>query len=177
MDLNTHRAFTLVELMVVLALVAIIASLAAPSLAQMHGKQQLGSFQDDLLHLIVQARQHALVNRSRVTLCALDSQDRCISLKTGVLTSFVDANGNRALDPGELRLRTLAIPAHMNVDWVGMKPIHSLHFSAQGNTFLSSGSFTLCHQAGLGRYGKLTINPQGRVRAERHAQDCPLDQG
>ncbi len=104
----------------------------------------------------------------------LNAQGGCVSLKAGVLTSFVDSNGNRALDAGETLLQTLAIPSHVQADWVGTKPLHSLHFSGQGTTYLSNGTFTLCHQASLNRYGKLVISRQGRVRAERHEQGCPL---
>jgi type IV fimbrial biogenesis protein FimT len=95
-------------------------------------------------------------------------------MKAGVLTSFVDGNGNRELDAGETLLQTLAIPSHVQADWVGAKPMHSLHFSGQGTTYLSNGTFTLCHQEGLIRYGRLVISRQGRVRAERHEQSCPL---
>lgn len=174
MDYERQRAFTLVELMIALAILVIAVSLAAPSMTQLYGKHQLDAYQAELMRLIVQARQHALINQRRVTLCALNAQGGCVSLKAGVLTSFVDGNGNRALDAGETLLQTLAIPSHVQADWVGTKPLHSLHFSGQGTTYLSNGTFTLCHQAGLNRYGKLVISRQGRVRAERHEQGCPL---
>lgn len=174
MDYERQRAFTLVELMIALAILVIAVSLAAPSMTQLYRKHQLDAYQAELMRLIVQARQHALINQRRVTLCALNAQGGCVSLKAGVLTSFVDGNGNRALDAGETLLQTLAIPSHVQADWVGTKPLHSLHFSGQGTTYLSNGTFTLCHQASLNRYGKLVISRQGRVRAERHEQGCPL---
>ena len=174
MDYERQRAFTLVELMIALAILVIAVSLAAPSMTQLYRKHQLDAYQAELMRLIVQARQHALINQRRVTLCALNAQGGCVSLRAGVLTSFVDGNGNRALDAGETLLQTLAIPSHVQADWVGTKPLHSLHFSGQGTTYLSNGTFTLCHQASLNRYGKLVISRQGRVRAERHEQGCPL---
>ena len=175
MDFEKQRAFTLLELMIAMAIAAIIISLAAPAMGQMYRNHQLGTYQTDLMRLIVQSRHHALVNRSRATLCALDGQNRCVSLRTGVLSSFVDTNGNRALDPGEALLHTLPVPDQLRVVWAGTQPIHSLHFSGQGTTYLSNGTFTLCHQAGLGRHGKLVISRQGRVRTERHEQACPLE--
>ena len=175
MDFEAQRAFTLVELMIALAISAIVISLAAPTMGEMYRNHQLETYQAGLMRLVVQSRHHALVNRSRATLCALDGQNRCVSLRTGVLSSFADTNGNRALDHGEALLYTLPVPDQLRVVWAGTQPIHSLHFSGQGTTYLSNGTFTLCHQAGLGRHGKLVISRQGRVRTERHEQACPLE--
>jgi len=105
MDYERQRAFTLVELMIALAILVIAVSLAAPSMTQLYRKHQLDAYQAELMRLIVQARQHALINQRRVTLCALNAQGGCVSLKAGVLTSFVDGNGNRALDAGETLLQ------------------------------------------------------------------------
>lgn len=173
MDFETQRAFTLVELLMALALSAIVIGLAAPSMAELYRKHQLAAYQDDLMRLVVQARHHALIHGGRVTVCAMDEQGRCVSLKVGVLVSFADSNGNRVLDNGETPLHTLPIPRHMRVNWSGMLPIHSLHFNANG-THVSNGTFTLCHQAGLGRHSLVKISREGRPRIERHEQDCPL---
>ncbi|HLT04334.1 MAG TPA: GspH/FimT family pseudopilin [Pseudomonas sp.] len=174
MDFAAQRAFTLMELMIGLAIIAIVIGLAAPSMAQLHRGQQLGGYQAELMRLVQQSRHHALVNRSRVTVCALDGQGRCVGLTAGVLSSFVDANGNRALDAGETLLQTLPVPGQLRTHWAGTLPLHSLHFAAQGTTYLSNGTFTLCHPAESARHARLVISRQGRVRAERHAQPCPL---
>lgn len=174
MDFATRRAFTLLELIIALAISAIVIGLAAPSMAEVYRKHQLNAYQSDLMRLIVQARHQALSNGKRVTVCAMDNQGRCVSLNVGILHSFEDVNGNRILDPGETLLYTLPIPNHMRVSWGGTNPKHSLHFSAQGTTFLSNGSFTLCHQARLDRHGRLTLSKQGRARMELRDGSCPL---
>lgn len=175
MDFETQRAFTLMELLIGLAIAVIAVGMAAPSMAELYRKHQLSGYQDDLMRLIIQARQHALINGSRVTVCALDAQNRCVSLKSGVLSGFQDSNGNRMLDDGELPLYTLPIPSHMRVNWAGMSPNHSLHFSAQGTTYLSNGTFTLCHRAELSRHVFLKISRQGRPRVEKQDGHCPLE--
>jgi len=172
MDYETQRGFTLVELLLALAVAAIVLSLAAPSMGALYRKHQVGNYQADLQRLIVHSRHHALVNRSRVTVCALDEQNTCVSLRVGTLASFVDSNGNRALDPGEQLLYSLPIPRQLRVDWNRGDP--SLHFNGRGMSHVSNGTFTICHRAPLHSHGKLVISVQGRVRGERLGQACPL---
>lgn len=175
MNLHSQRAFTLVELLIAIALIMIVASLAAPSLGQLRQKHQLQAFQAELQRLITHARHQAMVSHRRVTICAMDQQGRCVSLKKGLLTSFIDSNGNRMLDAQESVLQTLAIPSHIKGNWRGMQPIHSLHFSNLGYTFVSNGTFTLCHEGGLEQYRQLALNKQGRVQPTSHLAPCPLD--
>jgi type IV fimbrial biogenesis protein FimT len=137
----------------------------------MLSKQRLFSSQSDLQLLINRARQDALSLHARVTLCSLADNGRCQQTWAGTISEFVDNNGNRTLDPGEHELARVQIHPSVKVRWKGMKPTNSIHFSSTGSTFVSNGTFSLCHPHHHETL-KLIINKQGRPRSERLQQSC-----
>ncbi len=64
---NKHKGFTLIELMVTIAVLAIIAMLAAPSFTQIMAKQKLNSNSRELMATLSQARSQAVLLRSNAT--------------------------------------------------------------------------------------------------------------
>lgn len=60
------RGFTVIELMIVLALVAVLTVLAAPGLQNMFANQRLSSAASDFMTAAMQARSTALKNNQRV---------------------------------------------------------------------------------------------------------------
>ncbi|XID76093.1 GspH/FimT family pseudopilin [Alkanindiges sp. WGS2144] len=62
-----NRGFTLVELMVTIAVVAILAMIAAPSMSNMVAKQRLNSTTRDLVSTLSTARSQAALLRKEVT--------------------------------------------------------------------------------------------------------------
>lgn len=65
--MQANRGFTLVELMVTIAVVAILAMIAAPSMSSMLAKQRLNSTTRDLAATLSQARSQAALLRREVT--------------------------------------------------------------------------------------------------------------
>ena len=61
------RGFTLIELMVTIAVMAIIAMIAAPSMSNMVAKQRLNSTTRELANTLSQARSQAALLRKEVT--------------------------------------------------------------------------------------------------------------
>lgn len=170
MNYRTVGGLTLVELLISLTLLAALC-LSLPSLGNMLHKQRLLSGNSDLRLLINRARQDAISLHARITLCSLANDGSCQHHWTGTISEFVDNNGNRALDTGESEIARIQLHSSVKVQWRGMKPTNSIHFSSLGSTFVSNGTFSLCHPH-YHETLKLIINKQGRPRSERLQQSC-----
>ncbi len=73
---NKQKGFTLIELMVTIAVLAIIAMMAAPSFGDMLQRQNLNKSVQDLAGVITEARAQSVLTRSDVTVnFALDSSN------------------------------------------------------------------------------------------------------
>lgn len=119
------------------------------------------------------ARYLAMTSQSRVTLCPLTQQGQCQQSWSDSISSFIDSNGNRRLDPGEEILSTLYLPNNIHLYWRGMLPNNSIHFSSQGVTFVSNGTMSLCPTRSGARTGAVVINRQGRIKASSDGARCP----
>lgn len=169
----THvQGVSLLELLCTLAIVAILLSIAAPAVSTFLHRQQVCSVQTDLLKMTHLARYLAMTRQSKVTLCPLTELGACNQQWTQSLSSFIDSNGNRRLDPGEDIVGTLYLPSQITLRWRGMLPANSIHFSSQGVTFVSNGTMSICPQNKSVRAGAMVVNRQGRVRLASKKAQC-----
>lgn len=176
MNIKASGAYSAVELLIALALFAVMAAIAAPNLSALHHRSELRNFHSELHRFIHHARHQARSNHDRVTVCALDeSSNQCLRLTYGTLTSFVDSNGNRRLETDEQILRSVHIPERLALHWAGMQPTHSIHFNLRGHTHVSNGTFSICHSRLIGSHRTLVINRQGRLRSQEANTPCPAD--
>mgnify|MGYP001618719237 CR=1 FL=1 len=74
--MHKSRGFTLIELMVTIAVMAIIAMMAAPSFGNLLQKQNLNRSAQDLLGMLQQARAKAALERREVTVDLITQKDR-----------------------------------------------------------------------------------------------------
>lgn len=170
MNLKITYGLSLIELLTVLAITS-MATLGATHIHEVHNKQRLDNSQSSLSLLIRRARHDALILQTRITLCALSEVGACKPDWSGPLSVFTDHNGNRKLDSNELEISRIDLHPNVLVSWKGMKPNNSIHFSPGGVTFVSNGTFTLCHPRHHEAV-KLIINKQGRPKSERISQTC-----
>ena len=92
----TNSGFSFLEVLVVLAVVAVLVSLAAPSLASLRQQHRLQSLAESFFNSMSLARSEALRRQQTVTLCPRASDVECDvsdNWQQGWLV-FVDANGN-----------------------------------------------------------------------------------
>ena len=87
---TTSLGFTLIELMVTIAVLAIIAGIAAPSISNQLANQRVKSTTSLLLNTLKEARVESVVRRQNITLTVDDSSDekKIIITNTSTIASY-----------------------------------------------------------------------------------------
>ncbi len=170
-----RSGFSLVETLVVLAVVAVLLGLAAPGVATWRARHGLQAVAEDLWNGLVLARSQALVQQQRVVLCPLSAADGCDA--QGAWSSgwqvFVDGNHSGQRDSGERVLLTRgALPAGVRLE--GNSTVRlGVKYGTDGRSDSLGGTFTLCRE-GSPEGWQVVVNALGRVRmAQVGAPECP----
>lgn len=177
---HSGMGFTLLEAMVVIAVLGILVGLTTPAMTGLRARHQLQGQAESFLDSLVLARTEALRRQQRVTLCAKTLQGLCDAdarWQQGWLV-FVDHNNNGLRESGELLLETReALPQSMHV--VVRNTVKTYYsFNAEGRSETASGGF----MAGSWRFCMTTTtsawqvvaNALGKPRIESFvAQQCP----
>ncbi len=88
--MKKERAFTLIELMVTIAILVIIATLAAPNLSQMLHNTKVNTSSGDILSFLQQSRTEAIRLGKTVTVCGSADGSSCLSAnKTNWSTGLI----------------------------------------------------------------------------------------
>lgn len=165
------RGFTLVELLVTLAVMAILLTLAAPAFSEFLSNQRLTTQTTQIASAIASARSEAVTRAKTLTLCASADQSNCAGSdwEAGWIM-FVDEDGDGAVDGGsdEILLVQQALGGNTtvrtndfdNAGWIQYQPTAMLSDSdSDGNT---DGNFVICDERGAEFAHAVTINNVGR---------------
>lgn len=167
-----NRGFTLVELLVVLAVGAILLAIASPGYAFLVNSSRLAAVTNDLVSAIQLARSEAVKRRARVTVCKTDNAmaatpacNAAASWQQGWLV-FVDGGARGVVDPGDTLLRlqgrasaAVSITASNFSTYISYRPSGT----SQGPNNLATGKLFVCV---AGEQRDIVVNSTGRVRLE-----------
>lgn len=144
--------FTLVEMLVVVAIAAILQSLAIPYLSDWIKAIHLTSAVNDIFSSMVLTRSEAIKRNSRAVMCKSTSGNTCATSgdwEQGWIV-FHDANDNATLDNGETVIHQQpALASTLRVK--GNAPLSNyVSFAAMGTARYTSGAFqagtiTICN--------------------------------
>jgi type IV fimbrial biogenesis protein FimT len=173
-----QRGFTLVELMVVVAIAAIILGLAVPNFREFIARNRLDSAAQDLMVTLQLARSEATRRGAQVTL-RLAGTAGSKDWGSG-WTMFVDADRDGVLDAGEEVIRQgMALTTPLTL--IGSSGFDTLiAFNRDGRLTTAGGYFVLCQdgvlaEGGQSRARAVLINGAGRVRmAARNSSNVPV---
>jgi type IV fimbrial biogenesis protein FimT len=172
------RGFTLVELVIGLAVAGVLFGLALPSFARFLAEQRLLGEARRLSEAIMLARTEAVKRNGHVVLCATTPTLPCGSARHWHegWVMFVDGNADAEVDPGEALIGREGAAAE-GVTLVGNRPVATyFRFDYLGQARMASGALQMgtvdvC-RSGLRGYEVVLAN-SGRTRIDRLPSTCP----
>jgi type IV fimbrial biogenesis protein FimT len=170
--------FTMVELLVALAIAGLLAALAVPAFHDWLGAYQLANHTRHLAESLTRARTEAIRTGYRVSLCKSTDRTQCADRgdwEAGFVT-YVDVNHDGRIDSGESVLG-IEGPAPPGITITANRPLDDyVSYTSVGharmlNGALQMGTFTVCRRGQRAQH--VVLANSGRVRTERTNVVCP----
>lgn len=160
---KSQDGFTLVELMVVLAIAAILLAIGVPSFQSFIARARVDAAANELQSALQLARSEAARRSGTVTIALLGTAGTR-NWTTGWRV-FVDTNANGMFDAGDEEVRVFpAIQTPLTV-MSSAGAATSLSFDGRGRvTPAAANTFAVCFDNDLSNARAILVSPGGRVR-------------
>ncbi len=179
--MDTHRGFTIIELMITILIVSILLAVGVPSMQTMIMDNRLTTAANNFLTELNLARSEAVKRGARVVVCRTNAPNATPPVcgagtantwSDGWVT-FVDDNQDGNYDAGEVLVRisegvegNLALMADATAET-------ALLFNADGSFGNGANAvLALCDDRGAAEGRDITIGLTGRPNISRPAADC-----
>ena len=157
MKSKKHNAFTLIELMVTLALVGILATIALPGMSNFIKNERLTTSINSLLSYLQYARSEAILRHSQITVCASNDQATCSgNWVDGWIVTVTNADDSVTI----LKIRQ-ALRGNVTLSSSGGTEVI---FDRRGFSPASESIFAVCDDRGISNLKSISISKTGRVR-------------
>jgi type IV fimbrial biogenesis protein FimT len=158
------RGFTLVELVVTLAVVAILAAVAVPSFGNLIRSNRLTSSANEMVSMLQVARASAISDRATATVCPSTNGTGCAA-SIGNRWIALSSRGNRVLRDITLH-DAITVTASANLATANNRFTFTPNgFSAVGSN--TSGTLGLCSPDMSGNNGAAVSASAGRINTAR----------
>ena len=164
---NKYRGFTLIELMITLAIAVILLTVGIPSFSEIIKNNRLTTEINELVTSLNLGRTESIKRGIDVTICKSNTGTSCAGNWENGWIVFVDNDDDGSVDAGETILRvhddlaagdTLAFPRNR------------ISYSAQGFAVGFTGTFVLCDDRGSSEGKGLIVSNTGRIRTASSAE-------
>lgn len=159
------RGFTLVELIVTLALIALLAGLAHTSWTQLLVSNRHRDLTEDIQTMFAIARSHAINSKTLTTICPLSPARRCIDDWSLPIAVFPDRNNDKRPDNNHIHNIFKLNNGHSSV-YSRTAGRGYFQLAADAMSHGTMGSLTACSRQADGRIrmSYLALNIGGRIR-------------
>lgn len=168
MTKSSERGFTLVELMVTVAILAIIAGIAAPSFINLIRKNRVTSAGNELVALLQVARSGAISNRATATVCPSTDGATCAAGAGNRWIAFYVKNGATTVIRDSMLSSGVTVATSANLSGASNKLTFTPNgFSAAGTN--TSGTVGVCVGSLSGQNDIDVSASVGRISSARRA--------
>jgi type IV fimbrial biogenesis protein FimT len=166
------RGFTLMEMLVVVAIGGILAAMAAPSLTSVIESNRRITISNQLMEDLVFARRQAIALSTSVALCGSGGTNACITSGTSPTdwsngwSTYIGQSAAltpASADAGLVLRQPQALPSGWKVDARLSSPFNYVYVDARSTTN-KFGNFTI-YRSGSNTAACVTISAAGRARA------------
>jgi type IV fimbrial biogenesis protein FimT len=173
--MDRQTGFTVIELMIAVALSAILLSMAVPAMNTFVSNSRQTGTVNDFLASMHMARSTAITMNTRVTVCPSSDAQNCeaVSWDEGWIV-FTDGDSDQSVDVGETMVSTsaggdgLSIASAEFGDFLMFRP-NGRAMNATLNE--NSGQFTVCDHRGASHAKVLIVDLSGRPRISDKKMD------
>ncbi|MEO0574912.1 MAG: GspH/FimT family pseudopilin [Pseudomonadota bacterium] len=171
--------YTVLELMLAVAIVAIVAGFAVPSFLSTIRANRTVTINNELVSALTLARSEAIKRGNRVTVCPTADQVSCLAggtWESGWIV-FDDPAGAGAVDSGETILRVWEAATGGTTIRAAASFSDFVSFVGSGETRATpsnTDSFYVCNQEGELANGRtITVGVIGYAKTQKGAAACP----
>ena len=173
------QGFTLVEMIIAVAVVAILVGIAAPAWTSARAAAYAGKARTGMTETLLSAVRHSALAGTEVVICSPSdaSATRCARTTnwTDGWVVFADVNGNRLRDAHEPVVHRQEALAGGTRLWT-TEGRTRLVFQPNGGNAGSNVTFTLCDDRGTAKASTFVLANDGRMRlgapTQAAAQEC-----
>lgn len=159
--MSYQRAFTLIEMLIVVALLSILGLVAVPALADFIETNRQQALYHQVVRAVHNARTHAVTQRISVELCGTQDGISCHKdWSQGWL--LMDSQAKKPVAV------TLLKSDRQRLQWRGFR--NKIQFHSNGISPTGNGRFYSCHKQQIS--WQLILNRQGRLRKASSAENA-----
>jgi type IV fimbrial biogenesis protein FimT len=159
--------FTLVELSVTLAVLALMAAIAIPSLQDFRSRQQVNAMMTLLASHLASARMTAITHGVPVVVCPSDGSGKCSQDNDwgSHWLSFRDPDGNRQPDEDVDIYRNDTVPQDSLIRIMSTQGRRYVRYQPSGMSYGTNLTIRICYDDRVA--GSVVLNATGRARTVR----------